>query len=133
MPLPKALPLFLLMFCLPSIAKNGVAQTASAASAGTAMSNADSGGAFVGGMNVKNVVLTKLTVKGDTRLWTFASRGLFGGSNDIGNDQKDRQGFTSEEVKPGVYKLTPAADLPAGQYAFKYVSFYFDFGVESQS
>ncbi len=84
-------------------------------------------------MSVKDLVLTKLDVKGDTRLWTYASRGLFGGSSEIGSDEKDRQGFTSEQIKPGIYKLTPAADLPAGQYAFKYSAFYLDFGIQPQS
>lgn len=91
------------------------------------------GNAFVGGLKVSDLVLTRLEVKGDTRLWTFAAHGLIGGSSEIGSDQKDRQGFTSEAIKPGIYKLTPAADLPSGQYAFKYSAFYFDFGILPQS
>lgn len=89
----------------------------------------DYGGSFTGGMSVKDLVLTKLEVKGDTRLWTYAARGLIGGSSEVGSDEKDRQGFTSEQVKPGIYKLTPAADLAAGQYAFKYSFSFFDFGI----
>ena len=90
----------------------------------------DYGGSFTGGMSVKDLVLTKFEVKGDTRLWTYAARGLFGGSSEVGSDEKDRQGFTSEQVKPGAYKLIPAADLAAGQYAFKYSMSYFDFGIQ---
>jgi hypothetical protein len=40
----------------------------------------DNGGSFTGGMSVKDLVLTKFEVKGDTRLWTSAARGLFGGA-----------------------------------------------------
>lgn len=90
----------------------------------------DSSGSFVGGMSAKDLVLTKLEVKGDTRLWTQAARGLIGGSSEVGSDEKDRQGFTTEQIKPGIYKLTPAADLAAGQYAFKYAFTYFDFGIQ---
>lgn len=90
-------------------------------------------GSFVGGISVNDLVLTRLEVRGDTRLWTYAAHGLFGGSSEIGSDQKDRQGFTSEQMKPGIYKLTPTADLPAGQYAFKYSAFYMDFGIQSPS
>jgi len=90
----------------------------------------DYGGSFAGGMSVKDLVLTKFEVKGDTRLWTYAARGLFGGSSEVGSDEKDRQGFTSEQMKPGIYKLTPVADLATGQYAFKYAFSYFDFGIE---
>jgi hypothetical protein len=90
----------------------------------------DYGGSFTGGMSAKDLVLTKFEVKGDTRLWTYASRGLFGGSSEVGSDEKDRQGFTTEQIKPGIYKLTPAADLAMGQYAFKYAFSYFDFGIQ---
>jgi len=90
----------------------------------------DSGGSFVGGMSAKDLVLTKLEVKGDTRLWTQAARGLIGGSSEVGSDEKDRQGFATEQIRPGIYKLTPAADLAAGQYAFKYAFTYFDFGIQ---
>jgi hypothetical protein len=89
----------------------------------------DSSGSFTGGMSAKDLVLTRFEVKGDARLWTYASRGLFGGSSEVGSDEKDRQGFTTEQIKPGTYKLTPAADLATGQYAFKYAFSYFDFGI----
>lgn len=92
----------------------------------------DYGSSFTGGMSVKDLVLTKLEVKGDTRLWTYAARGLFGGSSEIGSDEKDRQGFTSEQVKPGIYKLMPTAALPVGQYAFKYAFSFLDFGIQPE-
>ncbi|WP_263377101.1 hypothetical protein [Granulicella aggregans] len=90
----------------------------------------DSGGSFAGGMSVKDLVLTKFEVKGDTRLWTYAARGLFGGSSEVGSNEKDRQGFSTEQIKPGIYRLTPEADLATGQYAFKYAFSYFDFGIQ---
>ncbi|RRA47884.1 hypothetical protein [Acidipila sp. EB88] len=88
---------------------------------------------FSGGMSVNDLVLTKLESKGDSRLWTYAARGVFGGSSEVGSDQKDRQGFTGEQVGSGIYKLTPAGDLASGQYAFKYAYTFFDFGVQPQS
>jgi hypothetical protein len=58
-----------------------------------------------------------------------------------GVDDTARQGFTSEVVKPGIYKFTLLKPLPGGEYAFqqsgaagssadqKNTGSYFDFGI----
>lgn len=78
--------------------------------------------------NPKDFAMVKLEVKGDTRQITTGSYSMWGSSS--GTDEKARQGFGSETLKPGVYKLTPVSDLAPGQYAFEQNwGTYFDFGV----
>lgn len=78
--------------------------------------------------NPKDFAMVKLEVKGDTRQVTTGSYSMWGSSS--GTDEKSRQGFASETVKAGVYKLTPVVDLTPGQYAFEQGwGMYFDFGV----
>ena len=80
--------------------------------------------------NPKDFAMVKFDVKGDTRAVNTASFSAWGSS--AGTDEKARQGFSSESVKSGVYKLTPILDLPPGEYAFEQgVTFYYDFGVVS--
>lgn len=40
------------------------------------------------------------------------------GSVKSGVSDKARVPFTYEDVAPGVYKVTPSADLPEGEYGF---------------
>ena len=81
-----------------------------------------------GGISVRDFVLVKLDVKGDTRVINTASIGFASAS--AGTDEKARQGFSSETVKPGIYKLTLGNPLPPGEYAFQRNSaLYFDFGI----
>ena len=81
------------------------------------------------GYNPKEFAMIKFEVKSDTRLVTTGSYSIWGGSS--GTDEKARQGFSSDTVKPGVYKLTPVEDLPPGEYAFQQgAAFYYDFGVQ---
>ena len=82
------------------------------------------------GISVRDFVLVKLDVKGDTRVVNTASIGFASVSS--GTDEKARQGFSTETVKPGVYKLTLEKPLPLGEYAFQHSShMYYDFGIQS--
>ena len=90
-------------------------------------------------ISIKDFSLIKFDVKGQQRLVNTASVSMWGASGGV--DEKSRQGFTSELVKPGIYKLTPIKPLPAGEFAFqqsgaegsstdqKNTGSYFDFGV----
>lgn len=80
-------------------------------------------------ISVRDLVLVKLDVKGDTRVINTGSLGF--ASVSTGTDEKAKQGFSSETVKPGIYKLTLANPLPAGEYAFQLnARMYFDFGIQ---
>jgi predicted small secreted protein len=90
-------------------------------------------------ITVKDFSLIKFDVKKQQREANVTSMGITGAS--AGADEKSLQAFTSEVVKPGVYKLTLAKPLLAGEYAFqqsgaqgsspdqKNTGSYFDFGV----
>lgn len=60
--------------------------------------------------------LLALEEKPEMRETVVASAGITGGS--IGADQKRTVPFTTERVRPLVYKVTPSADLKPGEYAF---------------
>jgi hypothetical protein len=82
------------------------------------------------GISVRDFVLVKLDVKGDTRVVNTASIGFASVSS--GTDEKARQGFATETVKPGIYKLTLEKPLPPGEYAFQHTThMYYDFGIQS--
>lgn len=91
----------------------------------------ESDSAFGGNaISVRDLVLVKLDVKGDTRVINTGSLGF--ASVSTGTDEKAKQGFSSETVKPGIYKLTLANSLPAGEYAFQLnAGVYFDFGIQT--
>jgi hypothetical protein len=94
-------------------------------------------------ISVKDFSLIKFDVKGKRREADVASVGITGAS--VGAEKKSLQSFTSELVKPGIYKLTLAKPLATGEYAFQQMSntalqinqntgnnfaaFYFDFGI----
>jgi len=102
--------------------------------------NATFGGSSV---SVKDFALVKFDVHGEQREINTETVGMWSGAT-AGFDEKSRQGFTSEMVKPGVYKLTLLKPLPAGEYAFQQsgsvgttqaqqnTGSYFDFGVVAQ-
>ncbi len=79
--------------------------------------------------NIRDFGLIRLDPKASTREVNTATISPWGASS--GEDQKAKQGFTSETVKPGVYKMTLLQPLPAGQYAFQTNNYgaFFDFGV----
>jgi hypothetical protein len=85
---------------------------------------------FRGGtISVRDFLLVKLDVKGNTRVINTTSIGF--ASVSTGSDDKARQGFSSEPVKPGIYKLTLANPLPAGEYAFQQSGrMFYDFGIQ---
>ncbi len=63
-------------------------------------------------ITIKDFALVKFDVKGDTRVVNTMTMGFASAST--GTDAKARQGFTSEPVKPGIYKLTLAGRLRSG-------------------
>jgi hypothetical protein len=85
---------------------------------------------FAGGtITPRNFLLVKLDVKENSRVINTASLGF--ASFSTGSDEKSRQGFSSETVKPGIYKITLANPLAAGEYAFQQNSqVYYDFGIQ---
>ena len=67
----------------------------------------------VGGLDV---VLTQMTVKCDRRQFEVAARGSWRGSTGV--SVRHQIDYDASEISPGLYKLTPAQNLKAGQYAF---------------
>jgi len=90
-------------------------------------------------ISIKDFALVKFDVRSGHREINTASVSIWGAS--VGTDEKARQGFSSERVKPGIYKLTLLKPLPAGEYAFQQsgtpssapgqqnTGAYFDFGI----
>jgi hypothetical protein len=60
--------------------------------------------------------LLRLDVKGDTRETTIGKFSAYGSQG--GNDDKAVVSFAFEKIRPGVYKVTPKAPLPQGEYGF---------------
>ncbi len=82
--------------------------------------------------NPKDFAMVKLDVSKDTRSVNTASYSMWGSSS--GTDEKARQGFSSDTVKAGIYRLTPVIDLPPGEYAFQQGgATYYDFGIQPAS
>lgn len=94
-------------------------------------------------ISIKDFSLVKFDVKSDSRTVITGTGSIWGTS--AGTDQKAIQGFSSEVVKPGIYKLLLAQPLPVGEYAFqqsgnsgsssdqKNTGSYFDFGITPAS
>ncbi len=92
-------------------------------------------------ITIKDFALVKFDVKSGHREVNTANVSMWGASS--GTDEKARQGFSSERVKPGIYKLTLLGPLPVGEYAFQQsgsqssapgqqnTGAYFDFGILS--
>ncbi len=82
-------------------------------------------------ITIKDFALVQFEVKGGQRQVSTSTIGFAGAS--AGVDETSRLGFTSEMVKPGIYKLTLLKPLPAGEYAFQQSGSqsgaYFDFGI----
>jgi hypothetical protein len=89
-------------------------------------------------ITIKDFSLVQFKLSGDTREAVTGTASIWGTA--AGTDEKSRQGFISDVVKPGIYKLTPLKPLPAGQYAFQQTGTqgtaqgqntgaYFDFGI----
>jgi hypothetical protein len=87
---------------------------------------------------IKDFSLVQFKVDGDTRQAVTGTASIWGAS--AGTDEKSRQGFSVDTVKPGIYKLTLYKPLPAGQFAFQQTGTqgtaqgqntgsYFDFGI----
>jgi len=86
--------------------------------------------------------LLALDTHKDNRDTVIASMGMASGS--IGADQKKVVPFTTDRLRPGVYKITPSADLKPGEYAFVAIfpgvsqdtpptMVVYDFGVDADS
>ena len=92
-------------------------------------------------ITIKDFALVKFDVKSGHREVNTANVSMWGASS--GTDEKARQGFSSERVMPGIYKLTLFGPLPVGEYAFQQsgsqssapgqqnTGAYFDFGILS--
>jgi hypothetical protein len=80
-------------------------------------------------LTIRDFSLIKLDPKTDSREVNTATISPWGMSS--GTDQKAKQGFSSELLKPGIYKLTLNQALPVGQYAFQHQNYgaFFDFGI----
>ena len=80
-------------------------------------------------LTIRDFSLIKLDPKATSREVNTATISPWGSSS--GTDQKSLQGFTSDTVKAGVYKLTLNQALPVGQYAFQYHNYgdFYDFGI----
>jgi hypothetical protein len=89
----------------------------------------DVSGLFGGTSTPNEYSLLRLDVKKDSRE-TVTSSGFSGGT-----DEKANVAFTYIRLQPGIYKVTPNAPLPTGEYAFVLPagvigsSHVFDFGV----
>ena len=77
----------------------------------------------VGGLGGNSIItspsqfsLLKLEEKKNHRETAIAKTGFFHVS--AGVDEKKAEGFASQRVRNGMYKLTPDSDLGAGEYAF---------------
>ena len=89
----------------------------------------ESPGAF-GGSYIKpnDFTLIKLTQKNNTREIVEGSGSIWGTTT--GTDDKAKRGFSVDQVKPGVYKLTLLQPLPPGEYAFQQnAGSFFDFRI----
>lgn len=84
------------------------------------------GGASI---SVRDLTLIRFDAKESNREVNTATISPWGSST--GTDAKAKQGFASDQVKSGVYKMTLDRPLPAGQYAFQHQNYgaFFDFGI----
>lgn len=75
---------------------------------------------YAGDMNINNLTLVHFEVKGDSRMVTSFTTGVllaFGNAKSgVGADEKEA--FTAEQIRPGVYRLTLTKPLEPGAYAF---------------
>ncbi len=80
-------------------------------------------------ISVRDLSLIRFDPKDNSREINQATISPWGSS--VGTDEKSKQGFDSEQLRPGVYKITLLRPLPSGQYAFQHQNFgaFFDFGV----
>lgn len=62
--------------------------------------------------------LIKLETKKNSRDFETGSFNIAGSSSGV--NEKQRIAFTYDFIAPGVYKVTPVADLPLGEYGFTY-------------
>ncbi len=84
------------------------------------------GGASI---SVRDLTLIRFDAKESNREVNTATISPWGSST--GTDAKAKQGFASDQIKSGVYKMTLDRPLPAGQYAFQHQNYgaFFDFGI----
>ena len=84
------------------------------------------GGASI---SVRDLTLIRFDAKDSNREVNTATISPWGSST--GTDAKAKQGFASDQIKSGVYKMTLDRPLPAGQYAFQHQNYgaFFDFGI----
>jgi hypothetical protein len=78
----------------------------------------------------KDYALVHLQVNGASREMTIGSASIWGASS--GTQDSDKSAFSYEKVRPGVYKVTISAPLPAGEYGFNVAAWgrVYDFGVD---
>jgi hypothetical protein len=82
-------------------------------------------------LTIRDFSLIKFDAKSSTREVNTATISPWGSST--GTDEKAKQGFNTESLKTGVYKLTLLKPLPPGEYAFQHQNYgaFFDFGILS--
>jgi len=71
---------------------------------------------FEGPTSPNEFALLKFDQKKDSRETVVMSANMFGASS--GTDQKASMRFSFTKLRPGVYKVSPYAPLPAGEYCF---------------
>ena len=70
----------------------------------------------VGTTTPNEFTLLRFDVNGDTHETTVGKYNAYGSQS--GNDDKAIVSLSFEKLGPGVYKVTPKAPLPVGQYGF---------------
>lgn len=77
------------------------------------------GNSYFNAMNISNpnqFALVHLTVQKNSRQAEIGEFSMWGATS--GNNQKDMVLFKSERIKPGLYKVTVAGPMKAGEYCF---------------
>ncbi len=80
-------------------------------------------------LTIRDFTLIRFDAKEKTREVNTATISPWGSST--GTDDKSKQGFITDQLKPTVYKLTLIQPLGPGQYAFQHQNYgaFFDFGI----
>jgi len=71
---------------------------------------------FGGTSSPNEFTLLHFDVKGDTRETVVMKANAFGASS--GTEDRANVSFTHTKITPGIYKVTPSAPLPPGEYGF---------------
>lgn len=66
-------------------------------------------------------MLVRMEVKSGSREAVMGSYSTFGGAS-TGAEDKDVRDYSFDKIKPGIYKVTPKANLTPGEYCFYYAA-----------